>query len=340
MEKLSPANIVVATDERFAMPLAVTLRSLLETADPGGRIRLFILDGGLTDETRQRLVQSCADSRIVEICWLPIDATTVGELPVSGHFSPAGYYRILIPKVLPADVRRVLYLDGDLLIRRDVLSLLSLEQGDHLCLAAQDSACPYFDSFAALDDYRRSAPYIVARRPVPNAPELGIEGRQPYFNSGVMVIDVDRWRRESVCERLVECLRVNRDFVRWWDQYALNVVLAGRWGPLDLRWNQGTHIFQYPSWRQSPFPRETFESLRDDPFIVHFSSPVKPWHAECRHPYRDEWTRHLDQTEWRGWRPTLNPLRRLGKQAYWLLRERVRRSLRRTQLILDEGLVR
>ncbi len=188
------------------------LRSLLETAGPGGRIRLFILDGGLTEETRQRLLRSCADPRIVEVSAGSRSTRRRSGSCQSGDTSarPATTV-ILIPKVLLPDVHRVLYLDGDLLIRRDVLSLLALGPGGpSLPRGACDSARALTsDSFAAADDYRRSAPYNRRPPACPGRPGAGNRGRQPdYFNSGVMVIDVDGLRRESVCERLVECLRV------------------------------------------------------------------------------------------------------------------------------------
>jgi lipopolysaccharide biosynthesis glycosyltransferase len=92
--------------------------------------------------------------------------------------------------------------------------------------------------------------------------------------------------------------------VRWNDQYALNVVLSGRWGQLDLRWNQAAHIFSYPSWSLSPFDRETFEQLRDDPYIIHFTTCDKPWLATCLHPSRKLFFECVDRTAWAGWRPS------------------------------------
>ena len=83
---------------------------------------------------------------------------------------------------------------------------------------------------------------------------------------------------------------------------ALNVVLAGKWKPLDIRWNQGSHVFRYRGWKRSPFDRRTYEQLRRDPFIVHFTTSFKPWLLLCRHPLRGEFFRYLDRTAWAGWR--------------------------------------
>jgi lipopolysaccharide biosynthesis glycosyltransferase len=117
-------------------------------------------------------------------------------------------------------------------------------------------------------------------------------------------VDFAAWRDADLPGQLLTCLEKNRQHVKWNDQYALNVVLAGRWGQLDVRWNQGTHIFGYPTWFQSPFDRETFEKLRNDPYLIHFTTRDKPWMVSCPHPSRELFYAFLDRTAWAGWRPS------------------------------------
>jgi lipopolysaccharide biosynthesis glycosyltransferase len=172
-----------------------------------------------------------------------------------------------------------------------------------LCLAAQDCAAPYLDSSQALASYERCRRYLGSPWPVPNFRELGLSPQAAYFNAGVMLVDLGGWRREDLSARLLACLDKHREHVRWWDQYALNVVLAGRWGPLDLRWNQGSHAFIYPSWQESPLDRETYVRLREDPYIVHFTTRFKPWRPLCPHPWSKQFFECVDRTQWAGWRP-------------------------------------
>ncbi len=134
-------------------------------------------------------------------------------------------------------------------------------------------------------------------------PRVGPAPDAPYFNSGLLVVDLAQWRREGYADQVLQCLRRHREHVVWWDQYALNVVLAGKWRALDRRWNQGAQIHVYPNWRESPFDREEFDRVRHSPWIVHYCSPDKPWHYFCRHPHADDFYRCLTRTAWRGWRP-------------------------------------
>jgi lipopolysaccharide biosynthesis glycosyltransferase len=175
---------------------------------------------------------------------------------------------------------------------------------------------------------------LAAERPVPNYRDLGIAPSAKYFNAGVMVVDVGRWRDEAIGRRSLEALERHREHVIWWDQYALNVTLTGRWGELDGRWNQVAHLHVYPSWAESPVDRQVFERLRDDPWIVHYCSSSKPWHADCRHPWTGEFFRVLDSTPWRGWRPTApgprpQPAPPPRRRRWRRLKDKVRAALRR-----------
>jgi lipopolysaccharide biosynthesis glycosyltransferase len=294
--------VVSATDDGYAMPLAVTIRSALDHLAADRRLRLYVLDGGLSDANKSRLLRSWNDPRL-SVEWVRPDMQQVADLMVSYQVNTVTYLRILMPHVLPPHVTRAIYLDADMLVRRDLADLWDEEQGPHAVLAAPDAAAPFLDAPAMLPNFDKCRPHLAAQHPVANFRELGLPGDARYFNGGLLVANLEQWRRENYSERMLTCLREHREHILWWDQYALNVVLARRWRALDDRWNQGAHIFEYPNWRLSPFDRETFARLRTDPWIVHFCSPSKPWHYFCRHPFQKEFFRCLDRTDWRGWRP-------------------------------------
>lgn len=313
--------VVLAADDNFAMGLAATVRSALDNLAADRKLRLFVLDGGLTSATKERLLRSWPEGRY-EIRWIRVDAQALTGLPVFGHISVVAYYRILIPRVLPSEVERVIYLDSDLIVRTDLGRLWDCALAGSWCLAAQDCAAPYLDASQALENFHLCGRHLGSAQPVSNYRELGLRPEAAYFNSGVLVIDLGAWRDADLPRQLLACLEEHRQHVRWWDQYALNVVLSGRWGPLDLRWNQGSHVFVYPSWRQSPFDRQTYEQLRSDPYIVHFTTGSKPWSPPCRHPLRGDFFEYLDRTAWAGWRPSR--LKRL-KVMFELLKSQERR---------------
>ena len=118
-----------------------------------------------------------------------------------------------------------------------------------------------------------------------------------------MVLNLARWREESIDQKLLACLRDNEKYVWCWDQYALNVVFAGQWKQLPSRWNQGFHVFEYPDETFSPIPQHEFIEMRDNPAVIHFTTEFKPWDFRPHHPWRGKFYTALDETAWKGWRP-------------------------------------
>ncbi len=294
--------VVLAADEKFAMPLAVTVRSAIDNLASDRVLNVVVLGCGLLDETKQRLEGSWPESKR-KVRWIDVEPNALADVPISGHVNQVAYYRILMPRLLPNKLRRVIYLDSDLVIRGDLSALWKTCMDGSSCLAVQDVASPFLDASLGLPNFDKCGPHLGATTPVANYRELGLDGRLPYLNSGVLVVDLETWREADLSNQMLECLSCHRQHVRWWDQYALNVVLAGKWRPINPRWNQGSHIYVYRGWDESPYDRDTHDNVRNDPHIVHFTTRHKPWKISCLHPRRGEFFKYLDRTEWAGWRP-------------------------------------
>lgn len=299
--------VLCAADDKYIQPLAVTLRSAAEHLRVGSLLQVVLLDGGISESGWMGLQETLIGLPI-DVQLIRPDLNLVEDFDVSHHITHSAYLRLLADRVLPDEVEKVIYLDSDLLVLDDVTELWEMPIGDNYCLAAVDIACPFVD---ALSHYRnscdegaaRALPYVGALTPIPNWKALGIDGSQNYFNSGVMVLNLRQWRQDNISNRLLRCLRENRDHVWCWDQYALNVVFAGRWGKLPPRWNQGTHVYEYPSESCCPIEQDDFIAMRDQPAIVHYTTEFKPWKYRPYHPQRDLYFEHLDHTAFGGWRP-------------------------------------
>jgi lipopolysaccharide biosynthesis glycosyltransferase len=260
------------------------------------------MDGGLSNTSWSKLGRTL-QGLPVSIQVLKPERTDVSDLGISHHITHTAYYRLLAARLLPESLERVIYLDADVLLRDDLSQLWSLDIGNHFCLAAADIACPFIDARFAPAHLRRSIPYLATLAPVPNWKSIGLNPAQPYFNSGVMVLNLKRWREADIEQELLSCLRVHARHVWCWDQYALNVVFAGQWQALPARWNQGAHLFDYPDESCSPVERDDFRQMRDRPALIHFTSEFKPWLYHSTHPLRELWFEALDHTDWSGWRP-------------------------------------
>src|SRR5688500_18900216 len=103
-------SVVTASSDRYSMPLAVTFRSALDSLGKSQGLDLYVIDGGITDENKDRLLKSWDDPRLT-VTWLQPDMAALGGLVATGHVTYLTYARLLLPALLPQSVEKVLYLD-------------------------------------------------------------------------------------------------------------------------------------------------------------------------------------------------------------------------------------
>jgi lipopolysaccharide biosynthesis glycosyltransferase len=312
-----PLVVVTACDENYVRGAAAAIRSAIDSVAPWQPVRAFVLDGGITPRSKSRLKRSWRQFN-VSTMFLQPDLASIGDMHTSDHVNLSTYLRILMADLLPDDVTRAIYLDADTIVRRDLAELWREPIGDALCVATNDIFHPFLNPREACPRPVHCMQLNTNPEPIPNYRELGLPGTAPYFNAGVMLVNVKLWRQEQFSRQAFHCLRVNAAHVRYWDQYALNVLCSGRWRAVDPRWNQNSHVFRLPGWELTHLEQEDFEQLRQDPWIVHFDYVPKPWDLECKHPFRGDFFRALDRTSWWWWRPRRTVQQRLQRthQAY------------------------
>ena len=296
-------------DKGFALPLAVSLASLDRAhTDEGGTVH--ILFSGLSVETRERISSGVA---VLKIVWHEVPTSSVHLAHHSTFLSPASLYRLLLGDILPAGVERVMYLDADTVVEGSLREAFETEMDERAVAAVRDAASPW------------------AAGPLGSPwQDLGLEPSSAYFNSGVMVIDLDRWRAERVGEQALELLRGLRP--RWGDQDSLNAVLEGHWKELPRRWNLQTPDAEGNGIAWALWRGDVEDALRT-PAVIHFTGRDKPWSFGTDHPMSDRWFESLSRTSWSSWRPKPPPQNRFTEVLTGSLRSlRDRRAKSRAAL--------
>ena len=282
-----PIVIACGCDARYVQPLAVMLQSALANLGPGRTAVVHVLDGGIGVQGRERLVRSLGEWG-GGIHWIPVTESAFAGAPLWGRMPVATYFKLGLADLLPSAVRKAIWLDGDLVVTGDIGRLWELDLAGRHLLAVQDSIVPLVSSRFGIAAHQR----------------LGIPADAKYFNAGVMVVDLARWREDDVAGRALAYLREHRDRVYFWDQEGLNAVLAGKWGELDARWNFNTSV---PAGRRLPAGNGDGGAgearRRELPWILHFAGTRKPWLYPGADEHRALYYRYLDTTAWAGWRP-------------------------------------
>jgi lipopolysaccharide biosynthesis glycosyltransferase len=201
----------------------------------------------------------------------------VEDLPTFTEITTTMWYRVSLPDLLP-DVERVLYLDGDTLAVDALEPLWSVDLDGRLVGAATN--------IFMQDERSRSRPAA-----------LGLTGLSSYFNSGVLLMDLDQMRRRGTAEEVRRFARSNE--LLYPDQDALNAVMASSRLELHPRWNCMNSTMTF-DWAGEFVGAEALDEARRNPGIRHFEGPGlnKPWHRDCHFPMRDLYFAHRSATPW------------------------------------------
>ncbi len=301
------AAVFLAADERFGRALAVTVRSVVAHLTPGRAVELHLCDMGLRPDTRG-VIESVAQHPDIRLRWISDLREKVANLPQSWpHISVATYARLFIPALLPDSVDKALYLDCDLILRRCVGDLFDTPLDGYGGRAVADAITPYV-----------STPYGL-----PYWHRLGRQPGEVNFNAGVLLMNLAVWRELDVTGATLNYLAKEHLFQG--DQAAINAVLGARMGELDPRWNQQAGHFVQALEAALPYTDEQVRQLKADPWIVHYSTHLKPWTDQSSHPFWGEWFARLDETPYRGWRPRRSThYVRLAQRAAREARQRLR----------------
>tara|TARA_R110002012_G_scaffold201675_1_gene370701 strand:- start:14749 stop:15600 length:852 start_codon:yes stop_codon:yes gene_type:complete len=173
------------------------------------------------------------------------------------HWTLAVYYKIYFPQLIGKRADRILYMDTDTIVLNKLDELFRMDMNG-LPVAA------------VYDCYVKKQPHI------------GLVDEGSYFNSGVMLIDVQKWNELRISEKALDYAYSNIENLDFVDQDALNAVLINKWKKIEDRFNL---IYSYIP---QPANRKVYRKLRESVVIVHFTLE-KPWEPLCKNRFRKDY---------------------------------------------------
>jgi len=175
--------------------------------------KIHIIYNKFTDKKKLRIAEKLFKTKFNY--YLADDKLFYG-LPVLGGYST--YYRILIPDLLPKSIKKVLYLDCDTIVENDLTGLFSMDLSKNALAAVEDVG-------AVKSDFK-----MLKKR-------LKIPEKNSYFNSGVMMMNLEFMRKNSSGKKIVSFLKRNTAKVVMHDQDGLNAVLFNHWIKIPETYN-------------------------------------------------------------------------------------------------------
>jgi lipopolysaccharide biosynthesis glycosyltransferase len=205
------------------------------------------------------------------LTFIEADVRPIQDLVSSTRFPVSVYLRFLIPFCLPVECEKVIYLDSDLLVLENLSELWDMDVSNVPVAALHESNTHSAHAFGRI---------------------LGMESSMDtkYFNTGVLVMNLTRWRQERISERAIECAKRYAPVIWFPDQDTLNMVIGGNFLSIDPDWNVMPIVKSYEI---------AHFSYTRPPKIIHFGMPRKPWVPGCSVSEKELFFQYLEQTAWK-----------------------------------------
>jgi lipopolysaccharide biosynthesis glycosyltransferase len=209
-------HLALSSNENYAYGMLVTVASALSSLHREANITVHLLDGGIAEKTFQKLDIICRTqhpSCCLDI--IKIDDQCFGKFKKGPGNSLMAYARLLIGTLL-ADLDKVIYIDVDFLVLKDLQELWKIDMQGRIAWACRDINIPCLDG----------------ENPLPINDD---EKRLPYFNSGLLLLDLNKWRYNDIEKKSFEIALINK--TRFADQALLNYLFRGDVEFLEQDWN-------------------------------------------------------------------------------------------------------
>ena len=255
-------NLCFVTDNGYAMPTCVTLTSILKNKNFGTKYKVYIMCKNVDVDKKQKFL--CLDSPEFRIILIDLDDKKdysnyrIDNIPAT----PTSIYKFFIPEIL-SGLDKVLFLDGDIIVRNDLSKLYKTNIKDI---------------------------YLAA---VVNADASNIKQRINYFNSGVMLMNLSLMRKDHMPKKLLD-YRMN-GYNGYMDQDAFNIICRGKVKFLPFKFNtqlnavytafiekNNSVISSLPHlWGSEEEKGLTMDGIVESAEIIHYTS-AKPFkHFDC-----------------------------------------------------------
>lgn len=264
-------HIALATDNNYLIPTTVALQSLFQN-HPDVRISIYLCY--VQDLLKKDFIDFFIHFAAKHKAFLhPIQITQeqLADLPETRH-GKAALLRLCLPKLLP-QLKKILYLDGDVIVLSSLTELYNTHLGKNYIAAVKDTLPIYHPQYIK---------------------NLNISDTHWYFNSGVVLLNLEELRKINLLEEIKSFAQKHFHEITLPDQDALNYICQGHTYYIHPRYNMNYAVEKDVA--QKTWGKEAIKEAKKSPAIIHFVGPTKPWSALCIHPQRKQWRKILLKT--------------------------------------------
>ena len=273
-------NIVYTSDDKFSPQIATGIASVIEN-NMEEDIVFYVISKGITDRNK-KIIKKFVESYgkkiefveiidIKDLCGTDIDTGSWNDIVLA---------RLFLDRLLGNDVKKVLYLDGDTIVRGPLKELYNMDMKDAIIGAAIEPTTP------------------AERKQV-----LAIEKNGNYYNAGVLLIDLEKWSESNTGKRIMDYFNEHNGHLFANDQDAINGCLKDEIIPISIGYNYCNTYNFYPYkavrkmvGREDFYSKEEYTKIISNPTVVHFLGEERPWRHGSRHRFGEDFFLYYKKT--------------------------------------------
>ena len=276
-------DILYTFDDNFVPQAAASILSVCEN-NTEERIVFHVIGKNIADQNKEQLT-AMVRAKGQQIRWTEMNS--IREMFAfrydTGSWDDIILVRLILDRVLPGTVDRILYLDGDTMVRSSLRDLWEKDLSGYALGAVMETT---------VTEERKKM--------------LGLSDTDGYVNSGVLYVNLRYWRENNISDALIRFYRDNQERIMAPDQDVLNAVLKGKilFLPFSYNYCNTFTFYPYRALRKIAAPVSNFPVEKEyriwikAPVIVHFLGEERPWRIGNRHEYTPEYMQYCAETPW------------------------------------------
>lgn len=235
---------MIAINEKYISPSKTMLFSLASHQKES--LVVYLLYSSISKEKLEDFHSFLREKCNSELVAIEVDKELFANAPIHERFSEETYYRLLCFILLPESVKRILWLDGDIIVKGDIGELYNCDFEGNYAVACSENA-----------------PKHTAR--------LGLSNKHQYFNAGVILYNLPAIRDRFVARDIFDCIECHKDHLTLFDQDVLNVLFENHVKYVDA------DIYNFGAFGFNVLPKSQMKKIEECAKIIHYKGSIKPW---------------------------------------------------------------
>ena len=275
-------EVIYSSSDSYAGVMAISIASLLENNAQVDEITVHVISNGITNENVGRLTELVEGyGRQLHVVSLPdLNELISLEIDFKQH-NIATFARLFLAQLFP-DLRRAIFIDCDTIVVGSLQELWERPLGpDTVCAGVMDAISRF------------------------NKRRVGLTAASIYVNAGVLLFDLDNWKRLDAFDKCVTFLQERDGSIPLVDQGVLNGCMSRNIETLEMKYNVMTYAYAF-SYKEllrykkpcaEYYSRAEFDEAVANPTILHSTGSFlmdRAWHSNSDHPFAGEWRRYAE----------------------------------------------